>query len=268
MEYEVYIDVFFLTEFFRNLLVLFLAAIMGQREIRIFRLCLAAALGSFWSLWAVFLVQIPVAVRLFGTVTLIAAVMNVLAFTLKNPAEIVRANGILLAASGFLGGGLLIFGQFTSLSSWESLFGMAAVCGAFGLFLEGIFKKKAIGKERYVVRLYYRGKKKDFLALADSGNRLREPVSGRPVSVICYEDCKNFCDRLTSVIYIPYRAVGTERGMLPGIIFEKMEIVAGKECIKIEKPIVAVAKEPLSGNGDFNMLLPEELLFFSYGKTL
>lgn len=75
------------------------------------------------------------------------------------------------------------------------------------------------------MRLFYRGEQREFKALADSGNRLREPVSGRPVSVVYVGDLKGFCDSVDGVVYIPYRAVGTRAGLLPAVIFEKMEIV-------------------------------------------
>ena len=121
-------------------------------------------------------------------------------------------------------------------------------------------QSRRLGTLRYPVRLYYRGKEKEFMALADSGNRLREPVTGKPVSVISYEDCRGFCDTLSAVFCIPYRSVGKEQGMLTGIVFERMEIFRDSGVLTVEKPVVAVAREPLSADGSFTMLLPEELV--------
>ena len=70
-----------------------------------------------------------------------------------------------------------------------------------------------------------------------SGNRLREPVSGKPVSVVYIGDLKGFCDSVDGVVHIPYRAVGTRAGLLPAVIFEKMEIVWEKRTVEIQRPV-------------------------------
>ena len=54
--------------------------------------------------------------------------------------------------------------------------------------------------------------------------------------------------------------VGKEQGMLTGIVFERMEIFRDSGVLTVEKPVVAVAREPLSADGSFTMLLPEELV--------
>ena len=128
-----------------------------------------------------------------------------------------------------------------------------------GVTVEGAFGTDR-GRERFLVRLFYRGEQREFKALADSGNRLREPVSGKPVSVVYIGDLKGFCDSVDGVVYIPYRAVGTRAGLLPAVIFEKMEIVWEKRTVEIQRPVVAVAREPLSGDGGFTMLIPEQFV--------
>ena len=76
--------------------------------------------------------------------------------------------------------------------------------------------------------------------------------------MISYDDCRGFCELVYGGIFIPYRAVGTDHGLLFAITFEKMEIEKNGICKTIENPVVAITKEPLSSGGDFNMLLPEE----------
>ena len=118
-----------------------------------------------------------------------------------------------------------------------------------------------IGKTRYQVRLFLNEKSKEFTAMADSGNRLVEPVTGKPVSIIAAADAKEFLGEKAGVLMIPYRAVGTENGMLPGVLFDRMEVMS-EECgsIRIERPIVAISKEPLFFGKDFTMILPECLV--------
>lgn len=260
LEYEFYLDLFFLTDFFLNLLSLFLSASMGRMRGRPARLILAAAAGSLWSCSLILFPIFPLLFELALTVAFMGSFMTAFSFSLKSPAEIVRAD-LFLTASVLLTGGCLVFlKEYLWLSDWEGMAVLTASCLGAGLFFRNAMKERERGKERFQVWLYYRGQKREFLALADSGNRLREPVSGKPVSVISYESCKGFCDVIPSVLYIPYRSVGTREGMLPGIIFEKMEIYREGRLFVIERPIVAVTKEPLSGSEDFSMLLPEEFV--------
>ena len=103
--------------------------------------------------------------------------------------------------------------------------------------------------------------------MADSGNRLVEPVTGKPVSIITALDAKEFLGEQVVVLMIPYRAVGTKNGMMPGVLFNRMEIVSEESGnIRIEHPIVAISKEPLFFGKDFTMILPECLVTDSYEK--
>lgn len=260
MEYEFYLDLFFLTDLFLNLLSLLLTASMGRMHGKAARLVLAAAAGSLWNCLLLLFPVLPPWPALILTVALVGSLMTALAFSLRSPAEIVRAN-LFLTASVFLTGGCFaLLKEYVWLSDWEGLAVLGALCLGTSAFLKNAMRERARGEERFLVRLYYRGQKREFLALADSGNRLREPISGKPVSVIAYESCRGFCDAVSAVLYIPYRSVGTREGMLPGIIFEKMEIYREGRLFEIERPVVAVTKEPLSGSGDFSMLLPEEFV--------
>lgn len=265
LEYEFYIDVFFLTSFYLNALALGLTALMGNRRIRIARICLAAALGSAANCLFVVFPVLPVGGELLAAAVFLGSGMTAAAFSLKSPKQILLADGQLLLASVLMGGGLQFFRQFFYLNDWQALFCLTGVSAAAGVFLRKLWRERGRARKRYPVCLYYKGKKKEFLALADSGNRLREPTGGKPVSVIAASDCKGFCDSVQAVLFVPFRSVGTEHGLLPALIFECMEISLGEETVVVERPVVAVARERLSSSGDFSMLLPEELLFGHLG---
>ena len=194
------------------------------------------------------------------TIGIVCSLMVMTAFQTRSLRVILKADFALLVASTLVCGCLFFVKQFFFLSDWECLFVTGILCLAGRRFLKENWKEKEIGIIRYPVQLFYQGKKKQFLAMADSGNRLRVPETGKAVSVITYEDCKGFCDSVDGGVYIPYLAVGIEHGMLFAVIFDKMEIVKEEKTLVIEKPVVAISKGKLSVNGDFNMLLPEELV--------
>lgn len=173
---------------------------------------------------------------------------------------------LLKAVFSFLLSSVLVSGvmEFLRESFWltdlESLFFLGILCLGVGYFCHELMQERPIGTERYHVKLYYHGACRDFLALADSGNRLHVPETGKPVSLVAYEDCKGFCDRVNAGFYIPYRAVGTEQGVLFAMILEKMEIMKDGTTQIVENPVVAISKERLCGDGSFSMLLPEEYI--------
>lgn len=266
MEYEFYLDLFFLTDFYFNLLSLFLsAALLGQR-LFFWRLCLAAAIGSAWNCFLIVFPLLPTWLELLITVLPVGGIMLIVAFyerfeekqSKRFLRSLLLAEGSFLVSAGLLNGCYSFSMQHFYLSDLESLIFTGLLCLFAEHLLRYRYKRGTVGETRYPVSLYYQGKQKTFLALVDSGNRLHVPGTGKPVSLISYQDCTGFCDTVSGGFYIPYRAVGTERGMLFATLFEKMEIQGNERVITIEKPAVAIVKESLSANGDFSMILPEE----------
>lgn len=96
--------------------------------------------------------------------------------------------------------------------------------------------------------------------MEDSGNRLVEPVTGKPVSIIAAADAKEFGSEPAGVLMIPYRAVGTKSGILPGILFDRMEITDGENrSVRIDRPVVAVSKDRCFSEKILRMILPESI---------
>ena len=168
--------------------------------------------------------------------------------------------GLLVLSAGILQSGLAVLRERCFLNGWKSLLFMGFFCAGVRFFAEALVKRPVIGKMRYQVRLFLNGRSKEFTAMEDSGNRLVEPVTGKPVSIIAAADAKEFGSEPAGVLMIPYRAVGTKSGMLPGILFDRMEIMDGENrSVRIDRPVVAVSKEPLFFRKDFTMILPESL---------
>ncbi len=280
MEYEFYIDLFFLSTFFFNVLALMLTAVFLRQNLVPVRIGLSAAIGSFWNC---FLIVAPVfsdGVELLLTLAGVGSLMVWCAFPqgfffprgvskTEGPAagirfiwntvkQYLRADVTLWIASALVNGCFSFAMEQFYLSGGEALWFAGALCGFVYQILRMSLKQRKIGAGRYRVRLHYQGLQRDFLALADSGNRLRVPETGKPVVLIAYQDCKEFCDHVSGGFFIPYRAVGTEQGLLFAMTFEKMEIIRNGQVHIIEQPTVAITKEGLSAKGDFNMILPEE----------
>ena len=222
-------------------------------------MALAAVIGSMWNcavlIWPMRSVLAELVLTVFGVGSLMAAVAFDQGCRIH---KLLLADMALCASTALLAGGMSFVRDRCFLTDWECLAAAGLLTAAAGIFVQNMLRPEEIGALRLHVRLYYRGEAREFTALADSGNRLFVPETGKPVSLISWRDCIGFCDRISGGFFIPYRAVGTNRGLLFAITFEKMEIEKNGMCITIEKPAVAIVKETLSSNGDFNMIIPEE----------
>ena len=274
MEYEWYADLFFLEEAYRDVLILWLAAVLGRKKMSVFRLLAAGIAGGLCGTAVSCLELSGIAARITGR-SLAAWIFWESGKVLINGFLIITAAlppkrvsgwkkaffqrgkelGLLVLSAGILQSGLAVLRERCFLNGWKSLLFMGFFCAGVRFFAEALVKRPVIGKMRYQVRLFLNGRSKEV-----TGNRLVEPVTGKPVSIIAAADAKEFGSESAGVLMIPYRAVGTKSGMLPGILFDRMEIMDGENrSVRIDRPVVAVSKEPLFFRKDFTMILPESL---------
>lgn len=260
MKYEFFIDLFFFTDLFFNILSLFFTGLFLRKHMIRRRILTAAAAGSFWNCLLILFPVFPRYAELFFTACGIGSLMCFLAFGSRTVTDLAKGDMSLWISSVFVGGITKFFRESFWLSDLETIALLGISCIGGGYFFQCLMRERPIGKERYHVKLSYRGACREFLALADSGNRLHVPETGKPVTLIAYGDCKGFCDRVKAGFYIPYRAVGTDHGLLFAVVLEKMEIEKDGTTLVVKNPVVAVSKERLCSDGSFSMLLPEEYI--------
>lgn len=234
-----------------------------------------AALGAAWSCVTAIFPQMPLVFKAAGTYGAAGAAMAVTAFGVKGLKEISRAaSGIYLAAV-ILGGAVMVFeeqirpgglffplscilktlgiqdlsGLFMILGGMASVFG--AVCWLRGL-TASLLKKKALCRVtlRQGTRVYVAE------GLIDTGNRLKEPVSGRPVHVAVREVIEALSPKVRGVTYVPYRSVGGE-GLLPAVTLDEIKVEQEGNCYTLMRPLVAVVKQPLSPTGEYEVLIQD-----------
>ncbi len=54
---------------------------------------------------------------------------------------------------------------------------------------------------------------------------------------------------------MPYQSVGTQNGVLPAVFLDRMEIEQEGGSYTVEKPLVAITKQPLSPSGEYQILI-------------
>lgn len=284
MTVTLYLDVFFIVNFMMDYLLLFLVGQMlhlTAREKHVkrkklrgrLRMGAAAAFGGIWACMMVLLPGMPGWLELPLTWFAAGGAMVLLAFGKKPVRELARCMLALWLVSAAAGGVFCLVGDMVP-AAWylagtraARQWSMAgAGCAAAGVFFGGracvqyLREKIQMQDHLYQVTLRYRGRTKTVSALWDTGNRLYEPYGSQPVHVVTYGACRDLCERVSRVIYIPYRSVGTGYGMLPGIQVDEMDVSReGKLVRSYKKPWLAISREPLSPRHQYEMLLHGEL---------
>ena len=254
MYHELYIDIFFLENLMMDSLLLFaLDHILKSGRPR-GRLFLCGAVGSFLTC-VVIAVPFPGIIKLFFFHVVINSLMIFFGLKINCAAQFIRAYLLLYAVSVIMGGIMTLFRPYMR---YVSLFYCAAF-GAYFLFMK-LWKIMAYlaGRQCDIVRvtLYTERGETTADALWDTGNRLRDLVTGVPVSVID----QNLLFRITDHIedekgfhMIPYRSVSGE-GIMKVFRIRKMCVHTDVDRW-ISEPMIGVAEEPVSEGKEYEIIL-------------
>lgn len=242
---EVYLDLVVLLNFLVDFLLLLGTDRLAGFPVRLGRTLAAAALGGLYS--GVCLVP---GFRFLGNIlwrTVALAGMAAIAFGLDRSA--VKRGGVFVLLSMALGG--------IALSLGTSNFPVLILAAGSVWLLCHVAFGGSVGEREYVpVELTYGPNKLRVIALRDSGNSLRDPITGEQVLVIG----ANLAQKLTGLTVeqmrtpletlarrpvsglrlIPYRTVGNSGGMLLALRFEQVKIGS-----RMQSAVVAFAPEGL-----------------------
>lgn len=225
----VYLDLAVILNFLVDFLLL-----MGTNRLSGFpagtrRCALAAALGGIYSG-----VSLLPGFHFLGNLLwrgVCLGIMSVIAFGMNRSA--VKRGGVFVLLSMALGGMALSLGKTSFLP--------LVLCGCMLLILcRWAFGGKIGGREYVPLNITYGENSVSLIALRDSGNSLRDPISGEPVFLISADAAQNLTglsekqlrtplETLTrqpipGLRLIPYRAVGNGNGMLLGLRFENIKV--------------------------------------------
>lgn len=148
-------------------------------------------------------------------------------------------------------------------------------------FVKNKFSKKDIYKE---IDVGIDGKTIKVKAIVDTGNMLKEPITGKPVMVIehtCFYDVlpKEILDNLEKILggdleniseeirntyltrlkFIPFSSLGKQNGMILGISPQFIKI-CGEEDRKIKDIIVGIYNKSLTKDGSYRALIGMDII--------
>lgn len=135
---------------------------------------------------------------------------------------------------------------------------LIAIVGA-GLCLLLRYRSKQMQHECQV-NLRIKDKEIGIMAYHDTGNLLRDPYTGKPVSIVEKSLLEENRIPMEQFRYIPYHTVGAEQGLLPVFTIDEMTIRQEKRVIQIKQPVIGLSEKELFLRQNIHMILHSELL--------
>ena len=280
MYYEFYIDVFFVVNLVMDFLLLRLVNRVLKGTATPLRSLAGAALGAAGICVITLLPLSSSYVRVLLSHGFLGVLMVWVGCRCRSWRKLVTGLLLLYGFSFLTGGiltalpvstkeGLLTFCFITTATYWILILGMRLL-----EYLKG--KSSAICE--VVIRAG--GKSVKVKGLYDTGNRLRDTLTRKPVSVVEYgkfeellgEDQKASFERLLdgngstedicarSVLafhphYISYRSVGQDNGLMLAVTVDELYVSAGEEGSVVKHAVLGLAGNQLSTAGNFQIIV-------------
>ena len=242
MYYELYIDVFWMTNFMMDSLLLFAVRQMLKCPVGKGRIFMGGIVGSTMTCLIVLLPLFGL-LRFFAGGILTALMMIRVGFG-KQPVRMYRKAFVFLYISAFLMSGILQL--FRPYMDTMSLF--FVIASAAYVVLKGIQSlwENIQGEQKRIceVLLIQNEKRCRVRALLDTGNLLTDPVTKEPV---CVADAQMIAAFLG------------ESGVMPVIRIRQMQITQ-KRTIQVENPLLAISRGKLSEEEDYQMILNPDIV--------
>ncbi len=263
MQYELYIDLFFLVNFMMDYILLLLLRKMLACSATHARVILGAAAGAAFTC-AMIAVPIP---YMFVKLLLFHGVVNVMMLRIGLRIEWGRSfvkAFLFLYIGGFLLGGIIGFlRQYVRIGSLFFVLALSGYLLATGIWslIDGLIR---YNRTHCVVVLYREGRSCRVKALVDTGNRLRDGKTGKPVSVVKPQTAKalGFSETINEsekLRYITYHSIGNAKGALPLFEIDRMCLAEGSGTVEVHRPLLAVGGEEMDLDGYGIILNPDAL---------
>ncbi len=291
----VYVDLLLLVNFSLNAWALWVTSLVTGMRRRKAALSLASLCGAIYAFgvltpWAAIFVH-PV------SKLLLAILMVYLTFRPRLPGKMLTLVAWFLLISCITAG--MILGLYTllldrevqgTMLAWGDLplwvvgLALLVLYGTGGRFLGNLENRLVHVANSAHLRAYLEEMEIELEALVDSGNQLVEPLSGRPVIVVALDAVSDMLppeivalsrsdsiweaklDELATanlvqrLHFVPFHAVGNERGVLLGVRVDYVEVTCNGRMQRTKGITLAISPVSLSEDNNYQALVPLRLL--------
>lgn len=296
---DFYLDAFLMENLLMNFAVLFIASWLMRVKPSVPRLTLAATLGAAYSCYS-FLVGFGADWMLGVSKVIISFLMILIAFRYAGFKQLLK----LFAA--FYGSGFLMAGAILGIMFAFSIPGevengvicwyynstfLSMVMGVLTVILIvktllDIFRRKEVDNGlRAELLIEMGGRQITAGGFMDTGNQLRDPVTGLPVIIAEYKDMRDLFDEETQkeldtgvddfvkalgnsgvsdikrrFRLIPFTSIGKNYGLLPGIRIDKLYIKYNGKTKIAANTIICLSNQKLSVSGEYSAIINPDII--------
>lgn len=262
--YGVYLDRLFFLNFSLDLLLLLAVKWTLGRTATRARILLSAAFAAA-AYCLLFLYAGSIRLKNLWGFGILSIGMTLGAFGYGNPRLFLDSLLTLYGYSCALGGGLLVLRKripafFVSDALTVSLLAaLGFVLTGRSICLHMCDRRK---QKVYPVSVELNGERWEMTGFVDTGNGLRDPIRGKPVSVLDAGMSKNIRGKMQpqQLVVVPYRTVGTEQGFFYAAKVEKLWIHTEGERKCVTDALVAFSEREFEQKENFQILLHPEIL--------
>lgn len=259
MYYELYIDVLFLVNFMMDYLLLLIVKRILKCSATHGNICIGSLAGSFMTCVVIAAPFENTLIKFILFHFVISLLMLKIGLGLSSLEETLRGF-VTLYISGFLLGGILTYlHQYVRTGSL--FFGIAVLGYQLAQWVWSfIVCLQRFSCHRCRVTLYFGGAAHTVDAIIDTGNSLRDPVTGKPVCVVEKNEIykivrEESTDGLRTILF---HTIGKEQGEIPVIELTQMCVHNGKEYW-IDNPVIGICGERISAGGGYGMILNPDI---------
>lgn len=288
----IYLDIIFFENFILNFIILIAVSVIIKAKRNYIKIVIASLIGSVYAIFYYF-IRMNLIIEFFMKI-LLSFVMVYVSFSPRTFKDCLRKIIIFYLTSFVFGGGAVAIiymvnsgkisiqdGIIIASYSIKTIFigiiiAFAIIVISFKLIKAKISKKDLFSE----IQIKINKKTIKTIAMIDTGNMLKEPITNIPVIVVekdilnkaipetILNNIENILggdftkisneienEYISKLKVIPYMSLGKENGMLLGIKADEASFIDGDEKIKIQKVIIGIYSNKLSKNGKYHALV-------------
>ena len=291
----IYIDVIIVENLIMNYIILYATGTISKAKISYLRIFCSSLIGAIYAI-----TEYTFKLNIYSNVIIKTILSVIIIYVAFNPQNIKKMckQLIIFYVTTFTFGGIATYliyvlkpqniiiknGIYVGTYVLKVIF-IGAIIGTIILFIAFKQVKNKITKKDMIckIKIKINGKEKTLDAMVDTGNMLKEPITGTPVAVVertslydllpkeilnntesilggdfqnIPEDIKR--EYIPKLKIIPFASLGKQNGMLVGIKPEKIEII-NEQTEENKNAIIGIYNKSLTKKGEYNALIGIEL---------
>lgn len=293
----IYIDVVLIENLIMNTIILIATGVVLKEKIQILRILLASLIGAIYSVIAYLSI-----LEIYSSIIMKIILSLIIIYIAFNPQTIKKMwkDILLFYLTSFVFGGaafaliyivkpqdiLMKNGLFLGTYPLKTIILGAIIAFIIIITAFTVVKTKITKKDMFCeIEIKLNGKKIKTIAMIDTGNMLKEPISNTPVIVVEHtllynsipKEILNHLEELlggdfssipekiqkeyqTKLKFIPFSSLGKQNGMLIGIKAEELIIKREEKQEKKQNIIIGIYQKSLTKKGEYRALIGIETL--------